>query len=334
MSDNVTPRLVPRLIKATHPSTNTSNVPVTVTAFNYAGHTAHYFKGLSGAPSMVSDTDLTEPESGSDTDTTSDTSNRNQLKSTQHKLNAEVEEEIQVTAVVAQLVKTKKQKGTISTSKNSNKIIRVLLDLGSDGDLWFHQKGTPRCFSLLKRQMPKSWHTSGGNFRTKGQRKVKLNFQEYSSSKNYSLTPDVVEYDGKPVFDLIIGCKTMMELGIALDFKNKEITIDEIILPMRDINKLQGKTKLNRAWAVNNRLLHDPQSTSQETERSVKILDAKYEKAELPEVLKNNCAHLSAKDQQKLLELLLEFEELFDGTLGDWDTEPVSFQLQPGATPY
>jgi hypothetical protein len=32
-------------------------------------------------------------------------------------LNAEVEEEIKVTAVVAQLVKTKKQKGTISTSK-------------------------------------------------------------------------------------------------------------------------------------------------------------------------------------------------------------------------
>jgi hypothetical protein len=103
---------------------------------------------------------------------------------------------------------------------------------------------------------------------------------------------------------------------------------------MRDINKLQGKTKLNRAWAVNNRLLHEPPSTSQETERAVKILDAKYEKADLPEVVKNNCAHLSAKDQQKLLELLLEFEELFDGTLGDWDTEHVSFQLQPGATPY
>jgi hypothetical protein len=175
--------------------------------------------------------------------------------------------------------------------------------------------------------MPKSWHTSGGNFRTKVKWKVKLNFQEYSSS--HSLTPDLVECDGKPVFDLIIGCKTMMELGIALDFKNKETTIDEIILPMRDINKLQ-----NRAWAVNNRLLHEPQSTAQETERAVKILDAKYKKADLPEVLKNNCAHLSAKDQQKLLELLLEFEELFDGTLGDWDTEHVSFQLQPGATPY
>ena len=36
MSYNVTSRLVPRPIKATHPSTDTSNVPATVTAFNYA----------------------------------------------------------------------------------------------------------------------------------------------------------------------------------------------------------------------------------------------------------------------------------------------------------
>jgi len=66
------------------------------------------------------------------------------MKSTTQQKQAEVEEEIKVTAVVAQLVKNKKQKGTIRTSKSSNKIIRVLLDSGSDGDLWFHQKGTPR----------------------------------------------------------------------------------------------------------------------------------------------------------------------------------------------
>ena len=47
------------------------------------------------------------------------------------------------------------------------------------------------------------------------------------------------EYDqkmGKPVFDLIIGCNSMENLGIVLDFKARSITIDEIILPMRNIN--------------------------------------------------------------------------------------------------
>ena len=32
--------------------------------------------------------------------------------------------------------------------------------------------------------------------------------------------------------------------------------------------------------------------------------------------------------------MLTDFEELFDGTLGDWNTEPVSFELKEGAKPY
>ena len=35
-----------------------------------------------------------------------------------------------------------------------------------------------------------------------------------------------------------------------------------------------------------------------------------------------------------LLELLTEFEELFDGTLGDWNTEPMSLELKEGTKPY
>ena len=43
---------------------------------------------------------------------------------------------------------------------------------------------------------------------------------------------------------------------------------------------------------------------------------------------------LVSKTKNKLLELLTEFEELFDGTLGDWITEPVSFELKEGTKPY
>ncbi len=56
----------------------------------------------------------------------------------------------------------------------------------------------------------------------------------------------MVEYDkdSKPQYDLILGTETMKEYGIMLDFKSKTITIDEIILPMRNINKLQGASTL------------------------------------------------------------------------------------------
>jgi hypothetical protein len=68
----------------------------------------------------------------------------------------------------------------------------------------------------------KSWHTSNGCFQTKGRGELTLKFLEYSNSKEYTVKPDVVEYDGnkmtKPAFDLILGVKTLRELGIVLDF--------------------------------------------------------------------------------------------------------------------
>jgi hypothetical protein len=70
------------------------------------------------------------------------------------------------------------------------------------------------------------------------------------------------------------------------------------------------------------------------TQRVVHILDAKYDKADLQSVVSTNCTHLILHNQNKLLELLIEFEELFDGTLGDWNTEPVFFELKEGTKPY
>ena len=47
------------------------------------------------------------------------------------------------------------------------------------------------------------------------------------------MPPDMVECDEetfrKPAFDLIIGAKTMTELGIILDFKEQIITIGDQI---------------------------------------------------------------------------------------------------------
>ncbi len=68
--------------------------------------------------------------------------------------------------------------------------------------------------------------------------------------------------------------------------------------------------------------------------RTVKILDAKYEKADLPDIIRENCSHLTAAKREKLLSVLLKFEPLFDGKLGDWKLLPVSFELKEGMQPY
>jgi hypothetical protein len=66
----------------------------------------------------------------------------------------------------------------------------------------------------------------------------------------------------------------------------------------------------------------------------VEIFDAKYEKAHLPAIIRENCSHLTASDREKLLSVQLRFESLFDGTVGDGKLLPVSFELKEGMKPY
>ncbi len=149
------------------------------------------------------------------------------------------------------------------------------------------------------------------------------------------MEPDIVEYDkiNKPWYDIILGAKTMKKYGIILDFKDKMITIDEVELPMRNINYLHGSSTL-RALRLNHSLAMEPRSTQDATNRVTLILDAKYKKADFQSIVSNNCKHLSANQKKKLLQLLTKYESLFDGNLGDWKTKPVSFQLKEGVSPY
>jgi hypothetical protein len=187
----------------------------------------------------------------------------------------------------------------------------------------------------LKRLVPQSWNTLNGIFQTWCKARVELNSFEYSDSKRFHMEPDVVEYnkDSKPQYDLILGTEIMKELGIILNFKDKMITIDKIILPMRNINNLQGSNIL-RALRHNHSLAMEPQSTQDATQHATRILDARYSKADLQSAARDNCKHLSANQKKKLLQRLKKYELLFDGTLGDWKTKPVSFQLKEGVSPY
>ena len=88
---------------------------------------------------------------------------------------------------------------------------------------------------------------------------------------------------------------------------------------------------MEKARAVNNSITHEPRSSQVLTHRFVHIIDAKHEKADLQLVDSMNCSHLSLPCQSKLLKLLTEYKELFDGTLGDWKAKLISFELMEGA---
>ncbi len=149
------------------------------------------------------------------------------------------------------------------------------------------------------------------------------------------MVPDIVEYNkiNKPRYDIILGVKTMKEYGIILDFKDKMITVNEVKLPMHNINYLQGSSTI-RALRLNHSLAMEPQSTQDATKCATQILDAKYQKADLHSIVKDKCKLLSADQKKKSLQLLTKYELLFDDTLGDWKTKLVLFQLKEGVSPY
>jgi hypothetical protein len=103
---------------------------------------------------------------------------------------------------------------------------------------------------------------------------------------------------------------------------------------MRNIVNLQLKPRISRALRENTCFAQKLISTRSATKRMVKIFDAKYEKADLPAIIRENCSHLTANNREKLLSVLLKFEPLFHGTLGDWKLLPVSFELKEGMKPY
>ena len=197
----------------------------------------------------------------------------------------------------------------------------------------FQHKNAKSRFPINRRDYPTRWRTSNGIFETNKVANIDLVFPEYSNSKLVKVRPDVVEVpesETLPPYDLILGTETLAKLGVILNFKDNTISIDDTSLPWRKVASLQHPEHLLALYQDT----FEPVATADETKRTMKILDAKYEKADLPKIVQDNCQHLTTDQRNELLRLLLKFEELFDGTLGDWDTEPVDIELKPDAKPY
>ena len=224
--------------------------------------------------------------------------------------------------------------------KNTHQVWKVLLDTGSDGDILFLKDNSFSSRISTKRKLsPQRWKTTSGAFKCTKTAHLKMEFPEFSTSKLVDISPDVFEIgpnEKKPTYDLILGTETLSALGCILDFSTRTIQVDGITLPMNDVGHvLKHKSALdtNSVYSMYKNT-EEPVSTHEETKRAVKILDAKYEKADLPTVVEDNCSHLTDSERSSLLVLLQKYEELFDGTLGEWDTDPVHLELKKDSTPF
>ena len=121
---------------------------------------------------------------------------------------------------------------------------------------------------------------------------------------------------------MIIGRDLLTHLGINLKFSSRTVEWDGIAIPMRPV-------QMPEADFIN----WQDKELQEELCAAVKILDANYKKADINETV-GGYKHLSEKQRSKLKSLLYRYKELFDGTLGDWKTDPVNVQLKEGARPF
>ena len=149
---------------------------------------------------------------------------------------------------------------------------------------------------------------------------------QFNLPKFYAKTviqKEVFVFNNEMNYDMIIGRDLMTELGISLDFFHQKVRWQDAEIPMKMPN-----CTINSDFFV-----QDNDLIKSETDRIKRILDAKYEAANLEEVAED-AVHLSKEERQQLYKLLSKYESLFDGTLGTWKNETLSLNLKPDAKPY
>ena len=105
----------------------------------------------------------------------------------------------------------------------------------------------------------------------------------------------------------------MCKIKMTLNFADGMITLEDIELNMKPDVHFDSPENLCAAFIEATK----PNEVKLASNIVNKILYAKYEKADLPKIIEENCEHLNVNEKNSLLRALLNFEDLFDGSLGE-----------------
>ena len=216
--------------------------------------------------------------------------------------------------------------GKISNPNNTktkevrkNKTVKILLDTGASANIIHHSYVRKNDFS--KKQASRTFDTLGGKFKTTREANVRLTLPELNSETELEVTCCVTKQESN--YDIILGRDILRELGLKFDFSTNKIIWDNIEISMKPVDCNQ-KEHLS---------IQDSEHVSKETKRIKKILDAKYKKANLEELVPT-LKYLNKVKQTKLYKFLKKYEAMFDGTLGNYTGSKYKIELRENVTPY
>ena len=195
----------------------------------------------------------------------------------------------------------------------------ALLDSGGAGTL-VTQKAASKLRLKKSNLNPTRWTTPAGDVTTRTSCKSQLQLAEFHPDRIIEWDFHVAESLGN--YDMIIGRDMLQFLKMDIKFSTETVEWDGAEIPFKDLDADSSCFHVD-----------DPVHIQEAHERLKKILDAKYEAADLEEIALQQ-DELSPQEQQQLLQLLRKYEHLFDGSLGKWNGTKVSLDLVDGAQPY
>ena len=113
-------------------------------------------------------------------------------------------------------------------------------------------------------------------------------------------------------------CCSLLLTALEIRLRNKPTYNKlQVLIINKDVRKLLARKNGNEnpIWSWND-------STATERLRVI-LLYYKQKKTDLHKVMGNQCKYLTMTQRKELLKLLQKFEELFDGKLGTWKTDPL-----------
>lgn len=204
-------------------------------------------------------------------------------------------------------------------SRSQPVTIKALLDSGGSGTL-VTEKFCTKLKSITGGQ-PQKWLTPAGAMHTT--RKVKAKFSIPELNERTMIQWDVHVAKDLGNYDMIIGRDLMSDLGIDIQFSTDTVRWEDSYMPFKDADD----------DSITSYHIPDSNAVNSASSRIKDILDAKYEPADLDEVVAKS-THLSILEQGQLKDLLTKYSSLFDGTLGKWKGDPLDIELKKDAEPY
>ena len=218
------------------------------------------------------------------------------------------------------VLKNKEKSKTVSTKKvKSKKTVKILLDSGASASIIHSSYVGKNDFSNKNKKT--TWKTLAGDFTTTRMANINLKLPELNPTAEINVNCHVTKNESN--YDLILGREVISELGLTLNFSRKTIIWEHVEISMKPID----------CTANEHFQIKDSKSVHDASKRIKKILDAKYTKVNLEELIPT-LKHLNKEKQNKLYLFLKRFENMFDGTLGTYTGSTYRIDLKKDAKPY